>query len=86
MQAKHSDILITNSKWGPYFDEVITHPAKYGFTDTTNQCAGRTLFKEDATPCASPQTHFFYHGGHPSTAAHKAVGDLLYQEAMQSGQ
>ena len=86
MQRRHSDIQITNSNWGPYFDEVITHPAKYGLTDTTNKCAGRTLFNEDATPCVSPQTHFYYHEGHPSTAAHKAVGDLLYDEAMRSAQ
>ena len=84
MRAKHPDIQIANSKWGAYFDEVITHPAKYGLTDTTSTCAGRVLHNEDATPCASPQTHFFYHEAHPSTAAHKAVGDLLYQEAMGS--
>src|ERR1700712_3665872 len=23
VQAKHPDVLITNSKWGPYFDAVI---------------------------------------------------------------
>ena len=84
MQAKHPELQITNSQWGPYFDEVISHPAKYGLTDTTNRCAGRTLFHEDSTPCASPETHFYYHEGHPSTAVHKAVGDLLYSEAMQS--
>jgi phospholipase/lecithinase/hemolysin len=25
--AKHPDIRIANSNWGPFFDEVITHPA-----------------------------------------------------------
>ena len=86
MRAKHSDLQITNSKWGMFFDEVITHPGKYGLTDVTSTCAGRVLHNEDPTPCASPETHFFYHEGHPSTAAHKAVGDMLYDEAIQSGQ
>ncbi len=80
MQAKHPDITIT--KWGMFFDEVMTHPAKYGIIDTTSTCAGRVLHNEDPTPCASPQTHFFYHEGHPSTATHKAVGDMLYEEAI----
>jgi phospholipase/lecithinase/hemolysin len=81
-QARHPDIRIANSNWGPFFDEVISNPAKYGLTDTTHPCAGRFIHHEDTTPCASPATHFFYHDGHPSTAAHRAVGDLLYQEAL----
>jgi phospholipase/lecithinase/hemolysin len=82
MRARHPDIQIANSNWGPFFDEVIEHPAKYGLTDTTSTCAGRVLRGEDPKPCASPETHFYYHAEHPSTAAHKAVGELLYQEAV----
>ena len=82
--AKHSDIRIANSNWGAFFDEVITNPAKYGLTDTTHPCAGRAIHHEDTTPCASPDTHFFYHEGHPSTAVHRFVGDMLYKEATTS--
>ncbi|SEB93666.1 SGNH/GDSL hydrolase family protein [Terriglobus roseus] len=82
-QARHKDIQISNSHWGGFFDEVITHPDKYGFTNVTDKCAGRALRDEDTTPCATPATYFFYHDGHPSTAAHKAVGDLLYDEATR---
>jgi phospholipase/lecithinase/hemolysin len=82
MRAKFPDIQIANSNWGPFFDEVLDNPAKYGLTDTTKPCAGRALKAEDTTPCASPDTHFYYHEGHPSTAVHKIVGDLLYQEAL----
>ena len=85
MLVRHPELQITNSKWGLYFDEVITHPAKYGLNDVSSACAGRVLHNEDPAPCASPETHFFYHEGHPSTAAHKAVGDMLYGEVMRSG-
>jgi len=34
------------------------------------------------TTCSNPDAHFFYHEGHPSTAAHRAVGELLYREAI----
>jgi phospholipase/lecithinase/hemolysin len=80
--AKHPDIRIANSNWGLFLDEVITNPAKYGITDTTHPCAGRNIHHEDTTPCPTPNTHFFYHEGHPSTAAHRAVGDMLYHEAL----
>ena len=81
-RAKHPDIRIANSQWGAFLDEVITHPAKYGITDTTHPCAGRFIHHEDTTPCASPDTHFFYHDGHPSAATHRAVGAMLYTEAI----
>ena len=81
-RARYPSIRIANSDWGPFYDEVISHPATYGIADTTATCAGRTLKDEDPTPCASPETHFYYHQGHPSTATHKAVGDMLYNEAL----
>jgi cholinesterase len=81
-RAKHPDIRIANSNWGAFLDEVITNPAKYGITDTTTPCAGRAIHHEDTTPCTTPDAHFFYHEGHPSTAAHRAVGDMLYTEAI----
>jgi phospholipase/lecithinase/hemolysin len=81
-RAAHPDIRIANSNWGPFFDEVITNPATFGITDTTHTFAGRAIHHEDTTPCASPDTYFFYHSGHPSTAAHRAVGDMLYKESL----
>lgn len=82
MKSKHPDIQIALSNWGLFFDQAITHPTQYGFTNTTDKCAGRALRNEDTTPCATPETYFFYHDGHPSTAAHKVVGDMLYEEAV----
>lgn len=83
-RAKHPQIRIANSHWGPFFDQVITHPAQYGITDTTSPCAQRTFTDQPAAECANPDAHFYYHDGHPSTAAHRAVGEMLYQEAITS--
>lgn len=84
MKAKYPDIQIALSNWGSFYDQAITHPSQYGFTNTTDKCAGRALRNEDTTECATPQTYFFYHDGHPSTAAHKVVGDMLYDEAVSN--
>lgn len=81
-RAKHPDIRVATSDWGLFFDHVITHPADYGITDTTTPCAQLTLVAPNPTRCASPATHFFYYNAHPSTAAHKAVGEMLYREAL----
>ncbi|HEY2038814.1 MAG TPA: SGNH/GDSL hydrolase family protein [Edaphobacter sp.] len=82
MQPKLKGSHIELSQWGAYFDRVMDQAGKYGITDTTNQCAGRAIFDEDATPCAEPAKHFYYHKGHPSTAVHKLVGEMLYREIM----
>jgi cholinesterase len=82
-RARHADILIANSHWGEFFDEVMEHPGKYGITDTTTACAGRVLKDQDPTPCSTPGDHYYYHQSHPSTAVHKAVGEMLWWEAMQ---
>lgn len=82
MRAKHPDIQIATSGWGRFFDRVLAEPARYGITNTTDRCAGRVLKNEDATPCAMPDTYFYYHAEHPSAAAHRAVGAMLYDEAM----
>ena len=68
------------SRWGLYFDEILRDPAKYGMENTTDACAGRAIFDQDTTPCAKPAAYFYYHAGHPSTAAPKIVGEKLYQE------
>jgi len=68
------------SRWGEYFDNVMQNPAQFGITNVTDKCAGRALFGEDATPCATPDGYFFYHQGHPSTAVHKVVGRELARE------
>jgi cholinesterase len=75
-----ADIRLSN--WGPHFDEVMSNPAGFGIRDTTHACAGRALFHEDPTPCPAPDTYFYYHIHHPSTAVHKIVGSMLYKEVL----
>ncbi len=81
-RAKHPDIRIANSQWGSFFDEVIANPAKYGLTDAVTPCSDRPFGPQKITTCTNPDAHFYYHEGHPSTAAHRAVGEMLFREAI----
>jgi len=78
LQKQGVDIRLNH--WGPYLDEILENPSQYGLVNTTSQCAGRAVLKEDPTPCANPGTYFYFHGGHPSTAVNKIVGDKIYRE------
>lgn len=84
LQMQRVDIRLNH--WGPYLDEILENPSRYGLVNTTSQCAGRELFKEDPTPCAKPDAYFYFHSGHPSAAVNKIVGDKLYQELIGSAQ
>ena len=75
---------IALSKWGAYYDDVIENPARYGLLNTTNLCAGRALFGEDPAPCSSPDKFFYFHDGHPSTAAHRAVAHEMEGEITEA--
>ena len=68
------------NRWGAAFDEVMERPAAHGIVNTTSACAGRAIFDQDATPVGDPATYFFYHDGHPSTAVHRVVGKMLFEE------
>jgi phospholipase/lecithinase/hemolysin len=75
-----SDSKIMLSHWGSFFDDVLQRAPEFGIDDTENKCAGRAIFGEDATPCAAPERHFYYHANHPSTKVHSIVGTRLYEE------
>jgi phospholipase/lecithinase/hemolysin len=83
-RSRHPDIRIATSNWGKFFDEVITHPAQYGITNTTDACAGRPTLGAAQQSCPTPATYFYYFTAHPSAAAHRAAGDLLYTESLTS--
>jgi phospholipase/lecithinase/hemolysin len=78
--AARLGIALTLNQWGPDFDEVMAHPARYGITNTTDACAGRALFGQDPTPHGDPSKYFYYHADHPSTATHRIVGQMLFRE------
>ena len=78
LQKQGVDVRLNH--WGPYLDEIMDNPSQYGLANTKDQCAGRAILKEDATPCAKPETYFYFHSGHPSATVNKMVGDKLYRE------
>jgi phospholipase/lecithinase/hemolysin len=83
LRAELKGAHIETSHWGDYYDKVIENPKRYGLTNTTAACAGRAVFGEDATECATPSQYFYYHDGHPSTVTHKVVGEELKLEVAR---
>jgi phospholipase/lecithinase/hemolysin len=84
VQTELPGVQVSLSHWGPFFDEVYRNPSEYGIENTKDACAGRAIFDEDAAPCAKPSSFYYYHAGHPSTAVHKAVGEKVFAEIINS--
>jgi phospholipase/lecithinase/hemolysin len=65
---------------GAAFDEVLEHPVTHGILNPTSACAGRAIFDQDPTPVGDPATYYFYYESQPSTAVHRLVGRMLFEE------
>jgi len=77
LSARYSHVTFTLSDWGNYFDDIIVNPDDYGMTNVTD------AYLTVADPGVDdPDEFFYYYEAHPSDAAHKAVGEQLYDEVQ----
>jgi phospholipase/lecithinase/hemolysin len=59
------------------FDDAITNPGKYGFTNVTDPCLPTDPLGVPAgVPCANPDNYLFWDGIHPTTRTHRFIGQL----------
>jgi phospholipase/lecithinase/hemolysin len=56
-----------------FFNQIVTNPSSFGFTDVTTQCITAT------TLCANPNANLFWDDIHPTTAAHQLISNLAFQ-------
>ncbi len=54
------------------YRDAETHPSTFGFTNVTSGC----LSSPDS--CGQPDTFLFWDGIHPTTAAHRALGESAF--------
>ncbi len=66
--SQKSDINIIPVDVNSLFNEVITAPGEFGFTNVTDSCL--------SVACANPDEFLFWDDIHPTTTAHELVGEL----------
>ena len=59
-----------------FFNELISDPAAYGFTNVTDPCF------DGSTVCADPSSYLFWDSVHPTTTAAGILGDRLSRAAV----
>jgi phospholipase/lecithinase/hemolysin len=60
--------------WGGYYDELMTNPSAFGLANA-GSCIARA--SGAATVCPDPQRFIFWDALHPTTAAHRVVGNRV---------
>lgn len=70
-QLQKPDLAIAELDVFNLYQTAIQNPQQFGFTNVTNACLGSS---------ANCDRFLFWDGIHPTTAAHKVLGDLAFEQ------
>ena len=78
------DVNIVRFDTFAFITDVVDHPAKYGFTNSTQPCySGFVVPDPAATECADPDAHVFWDGEHPTSKLYAVLADELYASVLR---
>ncbi|MEH2092733.1 SGNH/GDSL hydrolase family protein [Nostoc sp.] len=82
-QQLSPDINIIELNVNSLFDRIVAAPEEFGFTNVTNSCISEDLsvvpidIPTQQVSC-NPKEFLFWDGVHPTTTAHKLIGELAF--------
>ncbi len=74
-QLQNPDLAIAELDVFNIYQTAINNPQQFGFTNVTNACLGSS---------ANCDRFLFWDGIHPTTAAHKVLGDLAFEQVKSA--
>ncbi|PIG92391.1 GDSL family lipase [Gloeocapsopsis sp. IPPAS B-1203] len=78
ISQQHSDIQIATLDANTLYREATANPAAFGFTNVISPCLA-------GSSCGSPDTFLFWDGIHPTTKAHRILGDTAFAAIQDAG-
>jgi thermolabile hemolysin len=79
LNQQHSDLKIATLDAYALYRSALANPAKYGLTNVTSACLSA------GGVCGSPDRFLFWDGIHPTTAAHRILGEAAFASLQESG-
>jgi len=78
LSQQYSDLQIVTLDANRLYRDAITNPAAFGFTNVISACLS------GSRACGNPDQFLFWDGIHPTTAAHRILGEAAFS-AIQDG-
>jgi phospholipase/lecithinase/hemolysin len=78
LNQKYSDLQILTLDANTLYREAITNPAGFGFTNVISACLSSSC-------CGNPDQFLFWDGIHPTTAAHRILGEAAFWVIQDRG-
>jgi phospholipase/lecithinase/hemolysin len=72
LSQEYPDLQLITLDANALYQEVIANPAAFGFTNVTSACL------PGFHACGNPDQFFFWDGIHPTTAAHRIIGERAF--------
>jgi phospholipase/lecithinase/hemolysin len=79
LSQQHSDLKIATLDANTLYQEAITKPAAFGFTNVTSACVS------GSGTCGNPAQFLFWDSIHPTTAAHRILGEAAFEAIQEKG-
>ena len=78
-EASHPGVQLTRFDSFASFENIATHPASFGLANITDRCyTGDDIgFSGGGSVCAHPDQYLFWDGIHPTTVAHRILGQAM---------
>jgi len=79
LTQQDSDLKIATLDANSLYRDAIANPAAFGFTNVISSC----LFGSNI--CGNPDQFLFWDGIHPTTAAHRIIGETAFSTIQEAG-
>jgi len=79
LTQQQPDLQIATLDANALYRQATTNPAAFGFTNVIGNCL------TGATACANPEQFLFWDGIHPTTMAHRILGETAFSAIQDAG-
>jgi phospholipase/lecithinase/hemolysin len=79
LTQQYSALQIVTLDANALYREAITNPAAFGFTNVISACLS------GSRACGNPDQFLFWDGIHPTTAAHRIIGEAAFSALQDAG-
>ncbi|MEH2143063.1 SGNH/GDSL hydrolase family protein [Nostoc sp.] len=79
LSQQHSDLEIVVLDANALYRDAIANPAAFNFTNVTTPCLSGSSI------CSNPDQFLFWDGIHPTSAAHRIIGETAFSTIQEAG-